>query len=93
MSRPFRTFCTASLLTVSLLISGCGTPYTRMYSPRRSYYEKPPQAAEPAGAELLPPTQSAAPGQAPVNLPGGATGPAAPPPSMDAAPAIPGLPQ
>ena len=96
MSRPYRTFCTASLFALSLLVAGCGTIYTRAYSPGLTYYEKPPEKVEPSAAEFLPPTQNSAPNQAPVNLPGSPTGPvpsAPPPPALDVTPPAPGLPQ
>lgn len=94
MSRPSRKLCTASLLALSILAAGCGTIYDRTYSPRRSYYVKPPEKVEPLGVDLLPPTQNEAPGVAPTNLPGSPTGPSEPPPpALNIEPPIPGLPQ
>lgn len=42
MSRPNQLFLLASLLLASLSMSGCGTLYDDMYSPRRIFYRPPP---------------------------------------------------
>ena len=74
----------ACLLALCFALSACETAYTRTFSPELTYYEKPPQKAEPRAADLLPaettvpgpslitmpPTQGAAPNAvAPPNLP------------------------
>lgn len=81
---------TASLLALSFAFAACGTIYTRTFSPRLSYYEKPAAKVEENADELLQANAPEAPPQ------GGTTAPAVPPPpapAPDAAPAIPGLPQ
>ena len=85
MSRLLRPLA-FSLATLSLALAGCrtSTPYTRMYSPRKSYYAGPPAKSEKSAEELLKATETAGPGTAPGTIPGG-------PPPADAG-AIPGLP-
>lgn len=54
MSRPFR-IVSLSLLAVSLGLAGCrtSTPYTAMYSPRKSYFVAPPEKKDKAVEALL----------------------------------------
>ena len=70
MSRLLRPL-TLSLAGLSLAVAGCrtSTPYTRMYSPRKSYYVAPPPKAEKSAEELLKATEAAKP--APGTVPGG----------------------
>ena len=83
MSRLLRPL-TFSLVGLSLAVAGCrtSTPYTRMYSPRKSYYVAPAPKAEKSADELFKATEPAKPD--PGTAPGGL-------PPADAA-AIPGLP-
>jgi hypothetical protein len=83
---------TASLLTLSVALSACGTLYTRTFSPRPTYYQKLPDKADAAVAELPPETTTTitTPGPGPTSLPP-AQAPA-PGAGLDPAPAaIPGL--
>ncbi|HEX8296214.1 MAG TPA: hypothetical protein VF593_07925 [Chthoniobacteraceae bacterium] len=91
MSRPPRLLCTVVLLAVSLAVTGCGTIYTRMYSPRRSYYKAPPEKAVDA-ATLLPPEGTPAAGAGGSITPSPSPTAPAPAPTMEAAPVVPGLP-
>ncbi len=54
MSRPFRLL-SLSLLALSLGLAGCrtSTPYTAMYSPRKSYFVPPPERKDKAVEEML----------------------------------------
>ena len=81
MSRLLRPLA-FSLAVLSLALAGCrtSTPYTRMYSPRKSHYAASAPKAEKTAEELLKATEAAGPGTAP----GG-------PPPADAG-ALPGLP-
>jgi hypothetical protein len=94
MLRPIRTVSSLLIVAFSISAVGCSTIYRPVYSPGKSNYKKPPEKKE-AAAELLPPTPADnAPNAAPVPDAGAAPAPAAPAPGMlDAAPAIPGLPQ
>ena len=64
---------TFSLVGLSLAVAGChtSTPYTRMYSPRKSNYVAPAPKAEKSAEELLKATEGAKPadGSAPGGLP------------------------
>lgn len=82
MSRLLRPLI-FSLTGLSLTVAGChtSTPYTRMYSPRKSYYVAPAPKSEKSAEELLKATETATP-SAPV--PGGL------PPADPSA--VPGLP-
>ena len=94
MLRPLRTFFALLLVAFSFFFFGCSTLYRPVYSPGKSNYKKPPEKKE-AAVDLLPPAPSdQAPGGLPVD-PGAAPGaaPAPAPGMLDAAPAIPGLPQ
>ena len=71
MSRLLRPL-TLSLAGLSLAVAGChtSTPYTRMYSPRKSYYVAPQPKAEKSAEELLKATEAAKPsGTVPGGLP------------------------
>ena len=85
MSRLLRPLA-FSLAVLSLALAGCrtSTPYTRMYSPRKSHYAASAPKAEKTAEELLKATEAAGPGTAPGAIPGG-------PPPADAG-ALPGLP-
>ena len=91
MSRPFRPV--ALLLVVpALAFAGCktSTPYTRMYSPRKSHFVAPPAKNDKSADELIKAAEPA-PGTAPdTGLPPGVPGlpgdlppppPAIPPPA------------
>ena len=84
MSRLLRPLAFA-LAALSLALTGCktSTPYTRMFSPRKSYYVAPPPKAEKSAEELLKASEAPKPGTAP-GVPG------VPPPADPNA--IPGLP-
>jgi hypothetical protein len=75
-----------------MLLAGCGTIYTPVYSPRKSNYRKPPEKKEASGAELLPtPPVGTPPSQtAPIQSDGGLIPPAQTP-SMGDSSTIPGL--
>ncbi len=45
MSRPLRLLFPATCAVISLLCSGCGTVYDRMYSNKKTYF-KPPKEKE-----------------------------------------------
>ena len=83
MSRLLRPL-TFALATLSLALAGChtSTPYTRMYSPRKSYYAAPAPKAEKSAEELLAATETLKSSTAPAL--------GAPPPAD--ANTIPGLP-
>ena len=93
MLRPLRTARLLLLLALPLAGVGCSTLYRPIYSPGKSNYKRPPEKKE-AVADLLPPT-SGKPAVEGLPLPpaGGAAAPAPAPGMLDAAPAIPGLPQ
>jgi hypothetical protein len=80
MSRPVRLL-TLSLLALSLGLAGCrtSTPYTRMYSPRKTHWVAPPEKSGKTAEELLKGTETP-----PL------TDPTAPPPADPNA--VPGLP-
>jgi hypothetical protein len=95
MLRPLRTVLPLLLVAFSFSAVGCHSFYRPIYSPGKSNYKKPPEKKE-AVAELLAPEPAAGGGNAVQGLPeaGAAPAPGAPAPGMlDAAPAIPGLPQ
>ena len=79
MSRLLRPL-TFALATLSLALAGChtSTPYTRMYSPRKSYYAAPAPKAEKSAEELLAATETLKSSTAP------AADPLAPPPAPPA---------
>ena len=81
MSRLLRPL-TFALAALSLALTGCktSTPYTRMFSPRKSYYVAPPPKAEKSAEEMLKASEAPKPG----------TAPGVPPPADPNA--IPGLP-
>jgi hypothetical protein len=85
MSRPL-LLLTLSLVGLSLTLAGCrtSTPYTRMYSPRKSYYVAPIPKSEKSAEELLKATEAAKLPGADGTVPGGL-----PPADPNA---IPGLP-
>ena len=60
MSRLLRPL-TFALAAVPLALAGChtSTAYTRMYSPRKSYYTAPAPKAEKSAEELLAATEAA----------------------------------
>ena len=62
MSRLLRPLI-FSLVGLSLAVAGCrtSTPYTRMYSPRKSYYVAPAPKSEKSAEELLKATDAAKP--------------------------------
>ncbi|HEV7867805.1 MAG TPA: hypothetical protein VGO90_09000 [Chthoniobacteraceae bacterium] len=103
MSRPTRTLCTISLLALSCAITGCSTAYSRMYSPKKTNYVRPPEKAGPSAAELLQqePTTSTPnfPSTSPSVMPDSTAPPTAPElppvdataPPADASAPIPGL--
>jgi hypothetical protein len=92
MIRPLRTALPLFFVIASLFGFGCSTLYRPVYSPGKSNYKRPPEKKE-AVAELLPPEPAPGAAGAVQGLPEPAA-PAAPAPGMlDAAPAIPGLPQ
>ena len=71
MSRLLRPL-TLSLAGLALAVAGCrtSTPYTRMYSPRKSYYVAQEPKTEKSAEELLKATESANPsGTVPGGLP------------------------
>ena len=72
MSRLLRPL-TLSLAGLTLAVAGChtSTPYTRMYSPRKSYYVAPAPKAEKSAEELLKATDTSRPSGGPSNIPGG----------------------
>ncbi len=82
MSRPLRVISFLFLL-FSLAFAGCktSTPYTRRYSPRKSYFVTPPEKSDRTAEELIKATE--VPGAPGAPVPGG---PEIPPPP------IPGLP-
>ncbi len=86
MSRLLRPLA-CSLAAASLALAGChtSTPYTSMYSPRKSYYVAPVPKSEKSAEELLAATEAAKSSAAPAGaIPGG-------PPPADAN-SIPGFP-
>ena len=85
MSRLLRPLI-FSLVGLSLAVAGCrtSTPYTRMYSPRKSYYTAPAPKAEKSAEELLKANEGAKPAEGTGAIPGGL-------PPADAG-ATPGLP-
>ena len=92
MLHPLRTIFSLLVVAFCFFAVGCSTLYRPVYSPGKTNYKKPPEKKE-AAVELLPTLPGDAAHQvAPVPEAGAA--PAAPAPGMlDAAPAIPGLPQ
>ena len=96
MSRPVRYIIPATLLSISLVFTGCKTIYSDTYSPRRNHFI--PVKAKPKAEPITPIIDTApVPGSdiPPLGLP-----PAAPPsapvetppmPGDGAAPMIPGL--
>ncbi len=86
MSRPFLPLALA-FATTTLCLAGCqtSTPYSAMYSPRKSYFVPPPVKTDKAAEELLSVTD--------VLPPSGGVG-TLPPPDMGATPGLPpaGLP-
>ncbi len=92
MLRPPRTARLLLVLALTLASVGCSTLYRPIYSPGKTNYKRPPEKKE-AAVDLLPPEPSGGVPNAAQGLPE-APAPAAPAPGgMDAAPAIPGLPQ
>lgn len=96
MIRPLRTASLLLFFVFALSLVGCSTLYRRqVYHPGKSNYKKPPEKVE-AVADLLPPEPEPGAPNAAQGLiePAAPAAPAAPAPGMlDAAPAIPGLPQ
>lgn len=93
MLRPLRTVFSLLLVAYSFLAVGCSTLYRPVYSPGKSNYKKPPEKKE-AVADLLPPEPTDAAHNVTPAMPDATAPPPAPAPGMlDAAPAIPGLPQ
>ncbi len=80
MSRFLRPL-TLSLAGIALTVAGCrtSTPYTRMYSPRKSYYVAQEPKAEKSAEELLKATEAAKPPETPGGQPPADPG-AIPPP-------------
>lgn len=101
MFRPARLFLLATLVTSTAVLSGCGTIYSDMYSPKRNRFV-PPAKPKPTTPEL-PPVDTMAPvapdvmsaPPAPMDNSTPLVTPDAPPALPDAAPAdtmtIPGL--
>ena len=97
MSRPVRYIIPATLLSLSLVFTGCKSIYSDTYSPRRNHFI--PVKPKPKPAPVVP--LDAAPPPAPAaDLPPLGLPPAAPPsapvepvpmPADGAAPMIPGL--
>ncbi len=88
MSRPILALFLLPALAAPL--AGCATPYSRMYSPAKSYYKAPPEPEKNSDADKLPPVDGATiPGAGPAGglPPGTPPGELAPPPLGD-----PGLP-
>ncbi|MCE9609665.1 MAG: hypothetical protein K8R23_05600 [Chthoniobacter sp.] len=84
MSRSFRLLL-CPLVLLALGLAGCrtSTPYTRIYSPRKSYYAALPEKKERSADELMKATETPPPGTGPDSgLPK--------PPPLPGAPAIPG---
>lgn len=93
MLRPPRTARLLFLLAFTFASVGCSTLYRPIYSPGKTNYKRPPEKKE-AVADLLPPaTDRPGVDGLPVPPAGGAAAPAPIPGMLDAAPAIPGLPQ
>ena len=93
MSRPLRTICTLSLALAAVTFqTGCGTIYTDVYSPKRSYFKAPVEVAAPTvlPSETTTTTTTVFP-SAPEGLPPAPVVPDAAPapeiPGMEAAPA------
>lgn len=84
MSRLLRPLALA-LAGLALAVAGCrtSTPYTAMYSPRKSYFVAPTPKSEKSAEELLKTTETSQPAGA-LSAPGGL-------PPADAS-AVPGLP-
>ena len=70
MSRLLRPLI-LSLAGLSLAVAGCrtSTPYTAMYSPRKSYFVAPVPKSEKSAEELLKATDAAKPATPPGGLP------------------------
>ncbi len=83
MSRPLRP-CLLLLPALSVLVTGCSTPYSRMYSPAKSYYKAPADKTVKMDADKLlgPATGSAAGTQIGGMPPGTPPGELAPAPAM-----------
>ena len=96
MSRPVRYLIPATLLSISLVFTGCKTIYSDTYSPKRNHFI--PVKAKPKPAPIVPLDTAPAPAPAadlpPLGLPPvppvAPTEPA-PMPADGAAPMIPGL--
>lgn len=105
MFRPTRLGFPLLTAALTLTLTGCGTIYDDMYSPRRSRFVPPPPKATEAEVELPPvdtsspsdilpppPADPTAPAPAdPLGIPGMEPMPGAPAPGMEPVPAIPGL--
>jgi len=83
MFRSFRLLlCPVALLALGLAGCRTSTPYTRMYSPRKSYFVAPPEKQGKSADELIKATETPPPGADGSGLPL--------PPPLPGAPAIPG---
>lgn len=82
MSRLLRPLI-FSLTGLSLTVAGChtSTPYTRMYSPRKSYYVAPAPKSEKSAEELLRANETSKPPGAPSTI-GGLPPDASAPPGL-----------
>jgi len=89
MSRPF-LLLSFSLVALSLGLAGCrtSTPYTAMYSPRKTYFTAPPEKADRSAEELLQATEPPPPLTDPTAMPPGdpSATPGLPPAGLPAAP-------
>jgi len=88
MSRPF-LLLSFSLVALSLGLAGCrtSTPYTAMYSPRKTHWTAPPERSQKSAEELLQATETPALTD-PTALPPGdpSATPGLPPAGLPAAP-------
>ena len=90
MSRPVCSIIPATFLALSLVLSGCKTIYSDMYSPRRNHFI--PVKQPPKKVEAVAPLTEPEPTPPPPGLPPPAPVPAAPlEPAMPADPAAPAM--
>ena len=88
MSRPIPSLLLL-LPVLAVPLSGCKTPYSRMYSPAKSHYKAPPEAPKKSDADKLPPPTPDVLGLPPGGLPPGGLLPPDLPPAPAGDPAAP----
>ena len=87
MSRPMRPIATLTLILLALSFTGCGTVYTRTYSPKKGHFIPVEEKTE-----VLPPIETLPPVDGPASgIPQTAPAPSLPPPALDPLNVTPGL--